>query len=119
MNNQSTGKLGETLARHYLEENGYSIIDTHVTFQWGEIDIIAKREDIIAFVEVKTRFSLRQGKPYESITWSKRNHLRRSMQAYILQHHLLNSKLALDLVSIELQPGEIPPKITLYKNIPL
>lgn len=119
MSNQSTGKFGETLARQFLEENGYVIVDTHVTFQWGEIDIIAKRDDVTRFVEVKTRFSLRQGKPYEALTWSKKNHLRRSMQAYILKHHLSNSKLALDLVSIELQPEGTPPKITLYKNIPL
>ena len=51
------GKLGEELAVSYLQKNGYIIMDTNWTFQKAEIDIIAKKENTLAIVEVKTRSS--------------------------------------------------------------
>jgi putative endonuclease len=42
------GKLGEELAVEFLEKNGYSILETNWTFQKAEVDIIAKKENILA-----------------------------------------------------------------------
>ena len=50
-----TGKLGEELTAYYLKRSGYEIIRRNFRIKGGEIDIIAKKDGIIAFVEVKTR----------------------------------------------------------------
>lgn len=55
MNKAVTGKLGELAAGRYLRENGYEIITANYRCRLGEIDIIAKQNKYICFVEVKTR----------------------------------------------------------------
>lgn len=49
------GKLGENAVTQYLEKNGYKIISRNYRIRGGEIDIIAEKNEFIAFVEVKTR----------------------------------------------------------------
>ena len=61
------GKLGEELAVDYLQKEGYDILDTNWTFQKAEIDIIAKKENILAIVEVKTRSSIDFGLPQDFV----------------------------------------------------
>lgn len=119
MNTVSTGKIGEKIAIQYLQNHGYTIIDTHVTFHWGEIDIIAKRDTVLAFIEVKTRKSVMMGKPYEAFHYRKRLHLQRSIEMYIKQHKLSRMKMAVDVVSISLISTEKDPKIVLYQNVSL
>ena len=51
---QKIGKIGEDLACEYLEKNGYKVIDRNYLKKWGEIDIVAKKDKKIHFVEVKS-----------------------------------------------------------------
>lgn len=51
---QKIGKMGENYACDYLRENGYRIIDRNYLKKWGELDIVAKKGNIIHFVEVKS-----------------------------------------------------------------
>jgi putative endonuclease len=67
------GKLGEELAVEFLEKNGYSILETNWTFQKAEVDIIAKKENILAVVEVKTRSSIDFGLPQDFVKPKKSN----------------------------------------------
>ena len=60
------GKLGEELAVEYLKKEGYEILETNWVFQKAEIDIIAKKDEIIAVIEVKTRSSIDFGLPQDS-----------------------------------------------------
>lgn len=57
------GTRGEELAREYLTANGYSILENNWRYRTHEVDIIAKKGDILAFVEVKTRSSKFLGEP--------------------------------------------------------
>ena len=52
-NNQEIGRLGEDLAVKYLEQKDFGVIERNYWKKWGEIDIIAKKDDILHFVEVK------------------------------------------------------------------
>ena len=70
------GRWGERVAAEYLESEGYSIVDRGWRCARGEIDLIVHREDCTAFVEVKTRRTLRFGHPLESITPAKLSRLR-------------------------------------------
>jgi len=51
---QKIGKIGEDCACQYLEKNGYKVIERNYLKKWGEIDIVARREKKLYFVEVKT-----------------------------------------------------------------
>ena len=49
------GSKGETLVAQYLEQQGFRIVSTNYTSRFGEVDIIAERGEVLAFIEVKTR----------------------------------------------------------------
>ena len=70
------GRWGETVAAEYLQAEGYRVIARGWRCPRGEIDIIAQRGGFTAFVEVKTRRSLRFGHPLEAITPDKFSRLR-------------------------------------------
>ena len=55
LSRSETGKLGEELTAYYLQKSGYEILRRNFRIKGGEIDIIAQKDGIIAFVEVKTR----------------------------------------------------------------
>ncbi|PIQ77570.1 YraN family protein [Candidatus Peregrinibacteria bacterium CG11_big_fil_rev_8_21_14_0_20_46_8] len=86
MQAKKIGYLGEELAASYLNQHGYSIVATNYTIQGGEIDIIARCNDFLIFVEVKTRTSSTFGNGGESITRNKRLRLQRAITHYIAQH---------------------------------
>lgn len=65
------GKLGEDFAANFLEAKGYSIIARNFRIRSAEIDIIAKADDVIVFVEVKARSNIRHGLPSEAVTLRK------------------------------------------------
>ncbi len=66
-----TGKKGEALAAEHLQQHGFTILHSNWRHQRYEIDIIATRDEILHFIEVKTRQSLSYGLPEESVTHKK------------------------------------------------
>ena len=82
------GKLGEELAVEFLEKNGYSILETNWTFQKAEIDIIAKKENILAVVEVKTRSSIDFGLPQDFVKPKKIQLLVKAINEYVISNDL-------------------------------
>ena len=67
MHNKMLGERGEKAAREYLKKNGWEILEKNYKNPFGEIDIIAKKDDVIAFIEVKTRLSDKYGTPSEAV----------------------------------------------------
>ena len=61
------GVNGENLAAQYLEANGWRILERNFRIRRAEIDLIAEREGMIVFVEVKTRLSNKFGRPAEAV----------------------------------------------------
>lgn len=98
--NLSVGRLGETKASAYLESFGFRILHRNYRTKVGEIDIVAKRDHIIYFFEVKTRKSVMYGQPYEAVTHFKQIHMKRAAQWYVLQNKLEKSKLKLAVISV-------------------
>lgn len=68
LHNQKIGRKGEKIARDYLIKRGWKILESNYKTPFGEIDIIAKKDDIVAFIEVKTRLSDIFGLPSEAVT---------------------------------------------------
>jgi putative endonuclease len=77
------GRLGETLAAAYLELAGYRLLARNR--RWGplEVDLIAQRGDVVAFVEVRLRSSRSHGRPEDSLGWHKRANLERAARGLL------------------------------------
>nr|WP_315159091.1 YraN family protein [uncultured Flavobacterium sp.] len=93
------GKLGEDLAADYLRKNGYTILDTNWTFQKAEIDIIARTENTLAIVEVKTRSSLNFGLPQDFVKPKKIQLLVKAVDAYVNQKDL-DLEVRFDIIAV-------------------
>lgn len=96
------GKKGEMTAVKFLKKKGYKIIESNFNCRHGEIDIIAKKNDVVCFVEVKTRSNENYGRPIDAITPFKVNHMVRSAQYYIAQKSLEDKEVRLDIIEIVL-----------------
>ncbi len=65
------GTLGEDLAIDYLIKQGYQILERNYRYQKGEVDILAKKDDALVAVEVKTRTGNYFGHPHEFVKQKK------------------------------------------------
>jgi putative endonuclease len=105
---QKLGRWGEQLAAQRLEALGYVILDRNWRCRRGEIDLVARDEDVLVFVEVKTRRGRDYGSPEESITRSKAKRLLELGQRYMLESDIEDVDWRVDLVAVEInQQGEL------------
>ena len=99
------GKQGEELAVDFLRKNGYDILETNWVYQKAEIDIIAKKDDTLAVVEVKTRSSLDFGLPQDFVTPKKIKLLVKAVDEYVTVNDL-DVEIRFDIVSIYNKKGD-------------
>lgn len=112
------GRGGENLACEYLENHGYQILERN----WqprgrGEVDIIARNDDTLVFIEVKVRGPGSLETPQESISPRKIHLLKNMAQLYIKIHPDSPRALRIDFVGISFPEGKNQPKIELFRNI--
>lgn len=104
------GQAGEQLACRFLEDSGYTIMETNHRSRYGEIDIIARRERILAFIEVKTRLGRRYGEPFEAVGPRKQNQIRRMASMWVAAHQsdpvLREYEFRFDIISVKLSELE-------------
>lgn len=113
MNNRKLGDAGEDLACRYLEKNGYEILERNKHYsRFCEIDIIAKNKNTIVFVEVKTRKTDGFGVPFEAITKTKYENIKKGVQFYLVDKKVKDYRI--DVIGITLKPQI---KIEHLKNI--
>lgn len=117
MSLQTIGKMGEDLATKHLLSLGFIIKEQNYRTKLGELDIIAAKNNTIYFCEVKTRIGDLHGKPYEAVTYRKLQHIRRVAQAYLLQNAIKNSKLSIQVISIELFPNCSVKRLKMYEVV--
>ena len=94
------GEKGEIAGAKFLKKNGHKIIETNFSCRHGEIDIIAKKNEITCFVEVKTRSNENYGRPIDAITPFKVKHMVRSAQYYIAKKSLEHQEVRLDIIEV-------------------
>ena len=116
MNNRQTlGQLGENASTDYLIKNKYKIIERNYRCKFGEIDIIAKINNTLTFVEVKTRRNNNHGFPVESITKTKQQHIYNTAKYYLLTHKIKYEEIRIDAIEVYVKFGNI--KINHIPNI--
>ncbi len=98
------GRRAEEAAARYLEAHGYRVLARNWRTVEGELDIVAERDGVLAFVEVRARRGQAMGTAAESITPRKRRRLLRAALAY-LQETGATLEPRLDVILLQLTPG--------------
>ncbi|RGT53905.1 YraN family protein [Lachnospira eligens] len=83
VNKRAAGADKEQLAARYLVDNGYAVLERNFRNKTGEIDIIAKKDNYIVFVEVKYRSNNKYGYAVEAVNYRKQQIIRRVAQFYM------------------------------------
>lgn len=113
--NLNLGMAAEEAAAELLKKNGYRIISRNYKTKIGEIDIIARDKDTLAFVEVKARSSLAFGNPAEAVIKHKIRQISKAALSFLKENNLLHEKARFDVVSFVYGSDEIV-KAELIKN---
>ncbi len=96
---KQTGIKGEQIAVKFLQNSGYSILERNWRHGKKEVDIIAKKDDILIIAEVKTRNNYDFGFPEEAVNTKKQEFLREAAMAYI-EIHRQHTDIRFDIISI-------------------
>jgi len=118
--NYQTGKFGEDLAKQYLIKNGYEILTSNFRSRFGEIDIIASKNNALIFVEVKLKIGEETGQPEEMINSKKISQIQKMAEIFLQKNSSLAQKFPLwriDAICIVLNPDGSSKRITHWKNI--
>ena len=125
MNPKQTGIWGEKIAENYLKKKGYQILGKNFSTnfssgpQRGEIDIIAKKENIITFIEVKT-LGQAQGeffRPEDKVNFWKQRKIIRAAEFWLMKKKIpLDSRWQIDVVAVKIDSGSKLAKIQHFKN---
>jgi len=107
----TTGKEGEKIAAAYLKKNGYEIIEINFRCPIGEIDIVAKEENDLVFVEVKTRKSIELGYPEQAVGMRKQKKMSQLALWYMQKRKIADTNARFDVVAITLMPEKNEVKL--------
>lgn len=110
-----TGRVGEMAATRFIEKKGYTVLEKNYRKKFGEIDIIARKDDYLVFIEVKTRTGTSHGSPFEAITYRKQKQISRVAQCYLQEKQLHDTAARFDVVAVKMTKNR-EPEIELIVN---
>lgn len=99
-NRRKTGARYEQIAGRYLECQGYEILEYNYRGKHGEVDIVAKHEGYLVFVEVKYRRNDDKGYPLEAVALAKQRTICKCAVCYIREQHMEQMPVRFDVVGI-------------------
>ena len=109
------GERGEALAWNFLRNRGYSIVEKNYRTRFGEMDVVARKDGVLVFIEVKTRRDHRFGLPLEAVDWKKRRKLTLVAQCYLQSRKLENKPARFDILSVTWN-GTGEPRFSLLED---
>lgn len=115
---RKTGDLGEEIACRFLLGKGFNIIDRNYLKKWGEIDIVAQKDKIIYFFEVKT-VSLKEGSEFraeDNVHPWKLKRMARIVETYVAEKKIAG-EYQCDLLTVKLDFDTRKAKIDRVENI--
>jgi len=119
---QKIGQIGENVACEFLVKQGYEILDRNYRKKWGEIDIVAKKDSVIHFVEVKAVSGNvpreTDYQPEENVHSWKIKRLGRAIQTYLLEKKVSHeTEWQLDVIAVFLDFSVRKARIRITENI--
>ena len=117
MNSKELGFLAEGIARHYLIKKGYKILAANYKMSFGEIDIIAQKDDAVIFAEVKANNKSYEGlEPELRVDYKKQNKLIKLAMAYMLNKKNQDLGWQIDIISVIFDSENKKANIKHFKN---
>jgi putative endonuclease len=114
------GDLGEGIACTFLEKYGFKIVERNYLRKWGEIDIIAKKGELLHFIEVKSVSYVTPSKngyrAEDNVHPWKLRRLYRTIETYLL-HKKLDCDWQLDLITVKMDTDTRKAHVELLENI--
>ncbi len=98
--NQQLGALGERIAERWLTRKGWRVVYRRFRNGHRDIDLVVRRDSIVAFVEVKARSGAQFGDPVESVHHQKQRELARSARVWIDRHGRADESYRFDVVGV-------------------
>jgi putative endonuclease len=111
---QRFGDVGEKAAEEMLTALGYRIVARNHRCRRGEVDLIAEHDDVLVFVEVRTRATSRFGAPEETVGFAKQQRVVRAARDFLARWRGPPRSARFDVVAIVDQPGG--PRLTHFKG---
>ena len=106
MNTTLPGREGEAKAADYLRRKKYEVIGANYRCRFGELDLIAKKRELVIFVEVKLRKNDRFGAAADAVTFSKQDKLRKTAASWLAAHDC-DAPTRFDVIEIYTDTGRI------------
>lgn len=97
--------MGECLAEGFLEHHGYQILERNYRSGRGEIDIIALRERLLVFAEVKTRSNIRGRLAQKKVRWYQQQKIKKTAFRYLSRYYW-EGRIRFDLIVVSLDQSE-------------
>lgn len=114
------GNLGENMACRFLVKQGFKVLDRNYNKKWGEIDIVAEKEGVLRFIEVKTVVSCvtDRYRPEENVHYQKIKRLSRVIHTYLLEKKVsYETEWQIDVVAVFLNLENKKAKFRFTENI--
>ena len=125
---QIVGEKGEEIAVKHLVKQNYEILDKNYRKKWGELDVVAKKENVIHFFEVKAEKVSSLGvlhmkhlpNPEENVHYYKRQRLARAVQTWLLDHHVSQETIwQVDVMAVFLDFNKKAARVRITEDINL
>lgn len=114
------GDLAETVAATYLERKGYEVLERNYRKPWGEIDVIARHDGVVVFVEVKANAKNfgHEFNPEVRVDHRKLAKITRAAPLYLeYEYHNLATEWRVDIIAVTFSNHQQHASITHFKNV--
>ena len=111
------GKIGEDITAEFLMQHGFAIYKRNYHSRFGEIDIIAEKDDLLVFVEVKTRFENALVSGAEAVNYRKRDNIRMTAKDFVSKNYMdYCCRYDVSEITVKIEDGKYKYNLNYIKN---
>ena len=111
------GLVGQKAAIEFLQKDGFRILATNFRSRFGEIDIVTEKDDIVVFVEVKTKTGDAFGEPWEMVNQHKLGQIRMMGEVFLTKNGLNDRSCRIDVIGVWLNRDSEVTKLEHWDNV--
>ena len=97
---QVLGADAEDAAARFLEQQGYRVRERNFHSRYGELDVVAEKDEQVCFVEVRMRSKAAWGDPSQTVSWAKQRRVVKAALHYLHLNRLFDRMVRFDVISV-------------------